>query len=464
MLTRDVLIKTLITVVLVTAIASLVWGISRHRADPVIIAPDIQLSSSSLMFAPSASSATPQIVGQANEKPDPYAMFIIEAYDKIMQIHWKVHTEAEMTDLFFAAYQSAVSKKNVMNQLSTHDRSGLIYFLIADLIPRKESEKRRIAVDVVSNVLPKLEPQGRDTLMSQHQEVALRQEVSNIDPNKDLYKDIGVAKDAPKKEVVAKFEEKKQELEASTTPEAKVQLQEVTYAKNVLTNTQTRARYDTNLIEPTVFTKPIGTNLLYMYISRISPTTMEEFRDALGRIGTTTPDYLVIDLRENIGGALDFPMSFFGAYDGAGKPAIALIHQGATWTEPTIGTKIATLDNFKKQIVITDRGTQSTAEVVSAMFKKKHLALLIGDHTAGWGTVENTFPMQTAIDPSTTYTLFLVHSLTLADDGKPIQGRGVTPDVNVTQDGWDLKLEKDNIPHDVVATLLQIMSLPPQRF
>ena len=93
-------------------------------------------------------------------------------------------------------------------------------------------------------------------------------------------------------------------------------------------------------------------------------------------------------------------------------------------------------------VILTDQMTQSTAEVTSAMFKRMKLATVVGTATRGWGTVENTFPLTTMIDEGEKYTLFLVYSLTLRDDNVPIEGRGVTPDIDIQNTSFKKELRE----------------------
>jgi len=60
----------------------------------------------------------------------------------------------------------------------------------------------------------------------------------------------------------------------------------------------------------------------------------------------------------------------------------------------------------------------------------------MGEKTAGWGTVERVFPIKQQIDPAVTYSLFLVHHITLRDDNQPIQGNGVEPVIALADPQW----------------------------
>jgi C-terminal processing protease CtpA/Prc len=380
-------------------------------------------------------------------------------------MHWKKRDEGEVADLFLKALvtMKATTSKRII--IEPHNREGFIRYLLTDFVKKSDKEEQRLAVGVVGTVLGNLEPIGRNKLLSHQEEIVLRQTVSNIDTKKDLYKDLGVPKDAPVAVVAQKFAEQKAVLEASTTPEAKVELEKISYANNVLTDVVTRARYDTSLIEPTVFSHVVGSDMLYIAISQIAPTTMDEFLLALARASTTPGlTHLVIDLRGNRGGALAFPLSFFGSYLGKGVTALSAVHQDATSSDVTILDKSPLLDRFTKQIVIIDRGTQSTAEATASVFKQHHLATIIGENSAGWGTVENTFPMQTIVDASTTYTLFLVHSLVLRYDDLPVDGRGIVPDIDVTKPGWDKVITEKFSEATLVDTLRGILVLPPERW
>ena len=458
--TRTPYIKWISLVLALLYVALLSWSfVHREKNSFTPFAPEITISLPNPSIPENGQAARPR-----PDTSDPSVLFVVEAYDKTQEIYWKKHNDEEMNTLFLSAYQKAIATSTNIITLSQDDRSGFIAFLLSDLASREEDAKQSIAIETVSLALSSLEPTGRNQLMSEHEEIALRERVSNIDLTKDLYANIGAPKGSSPEVVAQKYEEQKAVLEASTSPSAKEALAEATYAKDVLTDTTTKARYDTGLIEPTVFSHVIGNDLLYIGIEKIAPTTMEEFYDALIRASSTPDlDHLVIDLRGNVGGALDFPLSFLGAYVGVGQLAVAFEHQGAVWSEQTIFPHLPLLDRFTKQVVIVDKATQSTAEVVAAMFKQKKLALVIGEPTAGWGTVENTFPMETVIDPKTKYTLFLVHSLTLADDGQAIQGRGVIPDIDVTKPGWQEDVAGYFKEAELVPVLFDIMSLPPTR-
>jgi len=66
-------------------------------------------------------------------------------------------------------------------------------------------------------------------------------------------------------------------------------------------------------------------------------------------------------------------------------------------------------------------------------------------------------PIKTIIDPKETYSILMVHSLTIRDDGQPIESRGVDPTVNIGDKDWTKQLlNRINYPTlvDVVKSLI----------
>jgi C-terminal processing protease CtpA/Prc len=85
------------------------------------------------------------------------------------------------------------------------------------------------------------------------------------------------------------------------------------------------------------------------------------------------------------------------------------------------------------------------------------MAKVVGKTTRGWGTVENTYPMDTVIDEEEKYILLLVNSITLRDDGQPIEGRGVTPDVDISNPNWKNELSKNFKSESMISALKTVL-------
>lgn len=396
------------------------------------------------------------------EASDVFVRFEMEAYDTIQQNYWMAPAQYDLPKIFMLSAQK-VSGITPALATSTREAAATMLKSVFDQATSTDA-KRQWAVSMLQVVLYNLIPNGRDQLLSHTQETALRQQVANVNPQKDLYGDLGLAKGASADQVAAAYAAQSKELEASSSLQAKEQLQKIAYDKQVLTNPTTKTLYDQNQAEPTVFGHVIGATL-YVYVQQIAPTTLVELGSTLDSASTTPLSSLVIDLRGNIGGALDFARFFLGLFMGPNQYAFDLFHQGdyqAQRTPPQI-PKIGELDRYAHMVVLTDNMSQSTAELTSSVLKRYHLATIVGTRTRGWGSVENTYELKTVIDPTTTYTLELVNSLTLGADQQPIEQNGVTPDIDTSASGWQAKV-RAALPADLANAVIKMESRDPWKF
>ncbi|MEK7604524.1 MAG: S41 family peptidase [Patescibacteria group bacterium] len=400
------------------------------------------------------------------EEADPYVRFAMEAFDQISEKYWikpgsfAQFNSPELPQLF----QLALAKGGVSATLATSTRAGTAA-LIADALKNATSTevKKKLVTDTVSLVLYNLIPYGRNALYSEQQVTQLRNEVANVNPEKDLYKNLGVEKGASETEIQKAYTEKAATLAASSSSAAKEELKAVDYAHKVLSSAPQKQLYDTAQVEPSVFSHTLG-RTLYVSFNKISPTTLQEFGWAV-LAASTTPglDSLILDMRGNVGGSLDFAPAFVGLFIGANQYAFDLYHQGENDPQRTTLGQFPELSRYREVAVLTDPMTQSTAETTTAVLKRLRLAHVVGERTRGWGSVENTYPLKTEIDPATTYALFLVNSLTLRDDQQPIEQNGVLPDVDTSASGWQRKLSNYFSSPSLISALTARAAAPPLR-
>lgn len=368
------------------------------------------------------------------EIKDPYTIWSMEVFDKIQSTYWNKVADIDLSNLYVAALEK-VTEKPVT--LTDKNRAGVQAVIEKSLANQDGMGKKKIVTNLAAVVLYNLPPAGRNALYTSRDETALRNEVKNVDPGKDLYASFGLAKGASTAEIEKSYETETAKLKTVGTPEAKQKIEELSYAKQVLTTPDSKANYDAAKIEPTVFAKTLSPEVCYIYISKFSPTTFDELVKAANDTDRKNGlKALVIDIRGNIGGAVDILPYFLGLFIGQGQYAYDFFHQEIYDPNKTKLAKLPSLNKFKNLALLTDNGTQSSAEIMTATFKKYNVGVVVGKTTKGWGTIENTFPIETVIDPVERYSLFLVHRITLRDDGQPIEGRGVDPDVDITKSDW----------------------------
>ena len=392
------------------------------------------------------------------EESDIYVRFLMEAFDSIQKNYWQKASDTDLANLFTLAAQKASQASTT--PIAT-DRASTASMLARVFGNATADARKQLAINILMVTLYNLAPAGRNGLLSNEQEKQLRQEVSNVNPEKDLYADVGTKAGATADEVKTAYTEKKQVLEKATTTEAKKQLADANYAYHVLADQDTKGRYDVAKVEPTIYTHIIG-ETLYLYIEKMSPTTLDEFVAAIQKVAERKNiTSMILDVRGNLGGSLDIAPYFIGMFMGQNQYTFDLFHQGDYIVERSPIAKLDTLKRFHDIAVLTDGMSQSTSEVIAAALKRLNLAHTVGSATRGWGTVENTYPITTSINASTTYAMLLVQSITLRDDNQPIEGRGVEPDVNTADANWKDELNTFFRSESLIAALKDEAKKPP---
>jgi Periplasmic protease len=400
------------------------------------------------------------------EEKDVYVHFVMEGFDTIKKEYWNALTESDLAGHFDLSIKRALENAGIEPVVTAEpvmNRDAAARSVAAALATATSTEGRKaLSLGILNVALYNLQPIGRNGLLSQTQESAFREGVANVDESKDLYHDLGLEKGASDEDVRVAYEKKSAELKKEGTAEAKAELEKIAYASDVLTDPVTKDIYNAGKIEPTAQTDIFGTTL-YIKMDRIAPTTLLEFvRRVDGASTTPKLDSMVIDLRGNLGGALDFANGFLGLFLGQNQFAYDFYHQGNYEAQRTTQPKFPELSRYKEVVLLTNNMTQSTAEVTAAAFKRFKLGTVVGTATRGWGTVENTFPLETQIDPKESYLMLLVHSITLRDDNEPVEGRGVDPDVSIDDASWKALLANRLKTPGLAKTVQSLVLNPPK--
>ncbi len=389
---------------------------------------------------------------------DPYLSFLLEIYDKIKENYWDKISDENLTTIFKLGAEKLSGNPTNLKTLNREEIKNSLLSIIKNLDDKK---KKEFSVNLANIVLANLSPFGRSGLYTTKQETSLKNNVANINPEKNLYQDIGLSKGATPEEIQKSYQKIKPLLESQKegSPEAQRKLDALNYAYGVLSDEGKKDNYDKLGVEPTVTAKILTKNIFYLPIQKISPTTFDEVQREIGSIKTTpSPNTLIIDLRGNIGGSIDLLPYLLGPFIGQNQYAYEFFHQGQTDPLKTKTGFLPALIPFKKVLILTDNQTQSSAEVIVATLKKYNVGVTIGTTTKGWGTVEKVFALDHQIDQLEKYSMFLVHSLTLREDGQPIEGKGVDPLININDPTWEKQLSEFFDSPEIIQTVRSLVT------
>lgn len=354
-----------------------------------------------------------------NSYQDKYQKFVGEVWDKIKTNYWDKISDNDLSNLFLLATNKVLNKTLM---LKTPDKNGVLTLI-------DQVEDKNNLPPIIDVVMANLKPFGRSRLYSLKEEKSLVDTVNNVNPESNYFDKLGVGKSATTTEIVKKY------IESTKTPE-------IEQAFKVLKNADSREIYAISGVEPTIEYKLLTPLIYYVHMTKFSPTSLEEFVRVMNKVNDKGPnlDTLIFDLRGNIGGAIDQLPYFLGPFIGYDNYAYQFFQQGQKQDFKTTTGWLDSMVRYKKVVVLIDENSQSTAEVTAAVLKKYNVGVLVGNTTKGWGTIEKVIALDNQIKTDEKFSLFLVHHVTVADDGESIEGRGIVPNISIKDPNWKKEL------------------------
>ncbi len=163
----------------------------------------------------------------------------------------------------------------------------------------------------------------------------------------------------------------------------------------------------------------------YVQLSGFQESTVAELERTIADLRGGGLRVLILDLRGNPGGLFDVAVQVAQRFLSSG---IVVATQSSVEGQSRT-YEARTLDPFGlPMVVLVDGETASAAEVVAGAFKENHRALLVGQPTYGKGTVQCILRLDTSRGGIRVTLAKFFSPL-----GRPYQGVGVTPDVEVVQ-------------------------------
>ncbi|MDN5331160.1 MAG: carboxyl-terminal processing protease [Tepidanaerobacteraceae bacterium] len=175
----------------------------------------------------------------------------------------------------------------------------------------------------------------------------------------------------------------------------------------------------------------------YVRISSFDSYTPVEFHDAIMALQQKGVKALVLDLRDNPGGALDAAVHVADMLMGKGL---------VVFTRDRYGHRLEEYYSDQASLelplaVLINENSASAAEIVSGALQDTGRAVLVGKKTFGKGTVQELVPLSDGSGLKMTIAKYYLPS------GRSIDGKGVEPDVEVslgkTESSFEIPRSKD---------------------
>jgi len=182
------------------------------------------------------------------------------------------------------------------------------------------------------------------------------------------------------------------------------------------------------IIMPSVVSAILPNRVGYIAIDEFTKKTSAEFIEAMDNMTVLHPlNSLIIDLRNNLGGALETSIDISDLFIDSG---VLLTSSGRASDANEIyhATPFAPYSDLKVTILI-NAYTASSSEILAAALQDHKKATLLGDISYGKGSIQTVYLLRQASG------LKLTTAKYFSPNGNEIQGVGIKPDVKFQTDG-----------------------------
>lgn len=174
--------------------------------------------------------------------------------------------------------------------------------------------------------------------------------------------------------------------------------------------------------------KLLEDNLGYVRITQFQENTGADIHKALQTLLDESKQALagiVLDLRNNPGGVLDAAVAVSDAFIDSGL----LVYTQGRVTNADVRYK-ATVDTLMPElpvVVLINAGSASASEIVAGALQDHKRAVIMGTQSFGKGSVQTVLPLNGE------HALKLTTARYFTPNGRSIQAKGITPDIEVHQ-------------------------------
>jgi carboxyl-terminal processing protease len=189
--------------------------------------------------------------------------------------------------------------------------------------------------------------------------------------------------------------------------------------------TLTREIIQIQAVKDRIFKSAAG-NIGYIRLASFSEQADADIRKAVTALQAQSGGHVhayILDMRDNPGGLLDQAVAVSDDFLNNGE--IVSTHGRHTEDDQVWYAEPGDVTSGVPIVVLTNEGTASAAEIVTAALQQNRRALVLGMRTFGKGSVQTIVPI-----PGNG-ALRLTTALYYTPSGKSIQDYGVTPDVKV---------------------------------
>lgn len=179
-----------------------------------------------------------------------------------------------------------------------------------------------------------------------------------------------------------------------------------------------------------------GKKIGYIHIMAFDDVTWNDFSESFNRLKSQDIDGLILDVRNNPGGALDVVINIADNFLDQGTIVTTKEKDGCE----TVEKSNADFDEIPLTI-IQNENSASASEILAGALKDRGRAKVVGTQSFGKGVVQKIFNLQNGAGAKITISEYFT------PNGTQINKVGVTPDIEVEADE-DFDISKKDLAND----------------
>lgn len=180
-----------------------------------------------------------------------------------------------------------------------------------------------------------------------------------------------------------------------------------------------------------------GIKIGYLRLTAFDDVTWEDFKDQYAKLKNEGVQGLVLDLRNNPGGALDVCLNIADTFLDEGVVVTTEDKDGNVVSEKSD----AEYDDIP-MVALINENSASASEILAGALKDRGRAKIVGEKSFGKGVVQKIFPLDNGAGAKITISEYKT------PNGEKINKVGVKPDIEVENKNPDLDLNENDFTKD----------------
>ena len=180
-----------------------------------------------------------------------------------------------------------------------------------------------------------------------------------------------------------------------------------------------------------------GIKVGYLRLTAFDNVTWEDFKDQYAKLKNEGVQGLVLDLRNNPGGALDVCLNIADTFLDEGVVVTTEDKDGNVVSEKSD----AEYDDIP-MVALINENSASASEILAGALKDRGRAKIVGEKSFGKGVVQKIFPLDNGAGAKITISEYKT------PNGEKINKVGVKPDIEVENKNPDLDLNENDFTKD----------------